>query len=171
MGWYVDTPPLPCDRPWRTHRTLTNGHGRLQDRCLHCRDDLDGYLTWPGVQQVLQRVGARGVLRTCSVTHATRYALTSVSAADAAAAVLAQWWRAHWVIENRVHYVRDVTLGEDAHHLSTGSAAQALAVLRNTLLNVVRAAGWTNIAAARRHHNASVDAARAGIGIPTCGLI
>ncbi len=45
LEWYFDTPPLPCDRPWGMHRTVTKGHGRLEDRRLQCRDDLDDYLT------------------------------------------------------------------------------------------------------------------------------
>jgi len=54
LVWYFDTPPLPCDGPWRTHCTLTKAHGRREDRHLNCRDDLDDYPTWPGVQQVVQ---------------------------------------------------------------------------------------------------------------------
>jgi len=166
LVWYFDTPPLPCDRPWRTHHTLTKGHGRLEERVLTCRDDLDDYLTWPGVQQVLQRRCERRVLKTGSVTQATSYALTSVPATDAAAADLAQWWREHWTIENKVHYVRDVTLGEDAHQMHTGQAPQVLAALRNAVLNLVRAAGWTNMAAALRHYSYTPTAALHFIGVP-----
>jgi predicted transposase YbfD/YdcC len=165
LVWYFDTPPLPCDRPWRTHRALTKGHGRLEDRHLNCRDDLHEYLTWPGVQQVLQRTCERIVLKTGSVTHATSYALTSIPAADATARELAAWWRGHWTIENKVHYVRDVTLGEDAHQMYTGGAPQVLAALRNTVLNQVRAAGWTNIASALRHYSASVANALLFLGV------
>jgi hypothetical protein len=68
LVWYFDTPPLPCDRPWRTHRTVTKGHGRLEDRVLTCRDDLDDYLTWPDVQQVLHRMCERTILKTGTVT-------------------------------------------------------------------------------------------------------
>lgn len=95
LEWYFDTPPLPCDRPWRMHRTLAKGHRRLEERRLQCRDDLDDYLTWPGVQHVLHRTCDRTVLKTGSVTHATSYALTSVPAADASAADRAAWWRGH----------------------------------------------------------------------------
>jgi predicted transposase YbfD/YdcC len=166
LVWYFDTPPLPCDRPWRTHRTVSKGHGRLEERCLNCRDEVDDYLTWPDVQQVLQRTCERTILKTGSVTQAVSYALTSVPVTDASAAELAAWWREHWTIENTVHYVRDVTLGEDAHQMSTGHAPQVLAALRNAVLNVVRAAGWTNIAAAVRHYSYTPSAALQLLGVP-----
>ncbi len=165
LAWYFDTPPLPCDRPWHTHRTVTKGHGRLEDRVLNCRDDLDDYLTWPDVQQVMQRTCERTVLKTQRLTRSTHYALTSVPAAAASAAELAAWWRGHWTIENRVHYVRDVTMGEDAQQLYTGHAPQVLAAMRNALLNLLRVAGWTNIAAALRHYSASVDNALRFLGV------
>ena len=165
LVWYFDTPPLPCDRPWRIQRTVTKGHGRLEDRCLSCRDDLDDYLTWPGVQQVMQRTCERTVLKTGRVTHTTSYALTSLPVADASAVELEAWWRGHWTIENKVHYVRDVTMGEDAHQMYTGHAPQVLAAIRNALLNLLRAAGWTNMAAALRHYSASVNNALHFLGV------
>jgi hypothetical protein len=65
-------------------------------------------------------------------------------------------WRRHWTIENRDHYVCDVTMGEDACQVHTGHGAHALAAFRNALLNLFRWKGWTNIAAALRYHSASV---------------
>ncbi len=58
--------------------------------------------------------------------------------------------RGHWGIENRLHYVRDVTLGEDASRVRTGAAPQVLAALRNAVLALLRATGATNIAATLR---------------------
>jgi hypothetical protein len=69
--------------------------------------------------------------------------------------VVAALWRGHWGIENRVHYVRDVTWGEDAGQQRVGNAPQALAALRNALLSLLRALGWTSIADARRHDGAA----------------
>ncbi len=69
---------------------------------MTCTDDLGGYLTWPDVQQVVQRTWERTVRKMGSVTRATSYALTSVPAADAAAAERAAWWRGQWAIEKPV---------------------------------------------------------------------
>ena len=65
---------------------------------------------------------------------------------------LARWLRDHWEIENRLHRVRDVTLGEDLHQARTGSGPHALAVCRNLLTSLPRLSGHPNIANALRHH-------------------
>ena len=163
-------PPLPCDPPWREHTTLTKGHGRLDQRTLTCTDDLDDYLTWPGVQQVLRRTCERTNLRTGEVSRSVTYALTSLPANETSAATLAEVWRGHWAIENRVHYVRDVTFGEDAHQMHTGGAPQALAALRNAIMNRLRAAGWTNLAAALRYYASAIPEALHFVGLPATGL-
>jgi predicted transposase YbfD/YdcC len=166
LGWFFDTPPLPCDRPWRVERTVTKGHGRLETRELSCTDDLDDDVRWPGVQQVLRRECERVTLKTGEVSRAVTFALTSLRATAGTPAVLAALWRGHWTIENRRHYVRDVTLGEDACQVHTGQAPQVLACLRNAVISVLRGAGWQNIAAGVRHYSTSVYDTLRLIGVP-----
>lgn len=60
--------------------------------------------------------------------------------------------RGHWLIENAAHYVRDVTLGEDASTVRSGCAPRVLAALRNTVLGLLHQRRWSNIAAALRHY-------------------
>ena len=74
--------------------------------------------------------------------------------------------RGHWGIENRLYYVRDVTMGEDACRVRKGSAPQVLAGIRNSVLNLLRLDGWQNIAAALRHHSVKVHKALKVVGIP-----
>ena len=74
-------------------------------------------------------------------------------------------WRGHWGIETRLHYVRDVTLGEDACRVRTGAAPQALAAVRNAVISLVRLAGKTNVAAALRRFAAKPAEALAAISI------
>ncbi len=133
---------------------------------MTCTDDLDHYLQWPGVQQVVRRECERRTLTTGHVSQTVTYALTSLPSAIASAAQVEQFWRGHWTIENRVHYVRDVTLGEDAQQLYTGQAPQVLATIRNVLLNLLRTAGWTNMAAALRHFSYAPLTALQFIGVP-----
>lgn len=63
-----------------------------------------------------------------------------------------------------------MTLGEDRGQAHTGATAQALAALRNAILTLLRAAGWTNRADAVRHYAAAPCKALAVIGIRTGGL-
>jgi len=167
LTWFFTAPPAPCDRPWRVVTTVNKGHGRLETRTLTCTDDLDDYLIWPGVQQVLRRETERIELKTGEVTRAVTYGVTSLAAEDATPAQLAGLWRGHWAIENRRHYVRDVTLGEDACQMHVGAAPQALAAVRNGLLSLLRQAGWRNIAAGLRHYGTSITDTLQLIGIPS----
>jgi len=80
------------------------------------------------------------------------YALTSLPPQRANAERLEQLWRGHWQIENGLHYVRDVTLGEDACQVRADRAPANLAACRNTALNLLRQAGVTNVAATLRRH-------------------
>jgi hypothetical protein len=102
------------------------------------------------------------------MSQTVTYALMSLPWEAASAARLETLW--HWTIENCVHYVRDVTLGEDAQQLHTGHAPQVLATVRNALLNLLRSGGWTNMAAAFRHYRYAPTAALQFIGVPAPGL-
>ena len=54
--------------------------------------------------------------------------------------------RGHWAIENKVHYVRDVTFEEDKSRIRTGNGAHLMAILRNLAINLLRSRGVKNIA-------------------------
>lgn len=84
------------------------------------------------------------------------YLITSVPPGEAGAADLLGWLRGHWGIENRLHYVRDATMGEDANRTRSGSAPQVLAALRNLAISKLRLDGVTNVAAALRRNAARV---------------
>ena len=65
--------------------------------------------------------------------------------------------REHWGIENRLHWVRDVTFDEDRCQVRSGSAPQVLSTIRNTVIGLLRIAGHSNIAAALRRNAARPD--------------
>jgi predicted transposase YbfD/YdcC len=71
---------------------------------------------------------------------------------DADPATLAAWVRGHWEIENRLHWVRDVTYQEDKSLVRTGNAPRVMASLRSLAISLLRLGGQANIAAANRHH-------------------
>ena len=78
------------------------------------------------------------------------YALSSLDLDSIAADDLLRLWRQHWHIENRVHYVRDVTMGEDACRVRTANGPRTLAAVRNTVLTTLRLHGVLNVAEALR---------------------
>ena len=80
------------------------------------------------------------------------YAVTSASRDRADATDLLSWWRGHWGIENKLHWVRDATFGEDHSRIRTGHAPEIFAALRNAAINVLRLQNVTNVAAALRHY-------------------
>ena len=73
--------------------------------------------------------------------------------------------RGHWGIENRVHWVRNVTFDEDRSQIRTGAAPQVMAGLRNLVIALMRRAGHTNVAAALRRHTAHLPEPFALLGI------
>lgn len=77
--------------------------------------------------------------------------ITSLPPAEAGPGRLLRLVREHWRVENELHYVRDVSAGEDACRVRTGHAPEVLAGMRNAALTVLRASGQSNIAAAFRH--------------------
>ena len=80
------------------------------------------------------------------------YAVNSLPPEEADAAQLLDLWRGHWGIENRVHWVRDVTMDEDRSQVRTGAAPQFMAGMRNLTISLLRLSGESNIAAALRCH-------------------
>lgn len=125
---------------------------------------MNDYLDWPGVAQICQV--ERAVQRPGhEPSREVAYALTSVPREQADAATLLRWWRGHWGIENRSHYVRDVTMGEDSSRIRTGSAPQVLAAFRNAAIGWLRTQGVGNIAAALRRNAARVPDLLKTLGI------
>ena len=81
---------------------------------------------------------------------AISYAVTSLPATATEARGLLNLSRGHWGIENRLHWVRDVTFDEDRSQIRIGAASQVMAAFRNLVITLVRWVGHLNIAAALR---------------------
>jgi predicted transposase YbfD/YdcC len=93
----------------------------------------------------------------------TAYYVTSLLAGEADPARLAELIRGHWGIENRLHWVRDVTFDED--RCQVRSAPRVLAALRNLAIGALRHAGATNIAKALRSVGREPTRALAVLGL------
>ena len=135
--------------PGRRHRHA--GHGRTESRSIKVLD-LDGTPEaglFPHGARAIKVVRRRRAGRAQPSVQAV-YAITSLGHRDADARLLADWIRTHWTIENCLHWVRDVTEGEDQSSVRTGNGAHVMAAVRNMAINIIRLRGGTNIAAAHR---------------------
>ena len=146
-----------------TATTLDKGHGRCERRTLKATTAWNAYLDWPGVAQVGQVESV--VVKDGTTTTEVRSFLTSVPRSEANAGQLLEWVRGHWSIENRSHYVRDVTMGEDASRVRTGSGPQVMAAVRNATIGFLRLTGATNIAEAIRRNAYRVSELFTKLGI------
>ena len=127
-----------------THADLDKGHGRIEERrtsVLREFDWLDGARRFPGelrlpgaacLVRAETRVEAKGKTRTETRFFISSRALTPAEAAEAI--------RGHWAIENRLHWVLDVTFADDQSRLRKGHGARNMATVRHFALNLVRTA-------------------------------
>ncbi len=119
---FFTEPPVDC-QDWRTAETKNKGHGRLEIRALTMTTELNDFLAgrWIGVAQVFRLV--RTVQKKGKTHQEVIYGITSLSPAQADAQRLLELIRAHWAIENRLHYRRDVT---DATKITVKCAREPL---------------------------------------------
>ncbi len=126
------------------------GHGRIETHTLTANAASPTWLNWPYVAQVFQ-VERRAVrVKDQHVETTLRYGVTSLTRKEASPDRLLQLLRDHWQIENGLHYRRDDTLKEDRCTLRCANAAEAMAVLNNLILGLLKRRGVTNLPDARR---------------------
>jgi predicted transposase YbfD/YdcC len=126
---------------------VTTGHGRRARRTIKVVL-APVWIEFAGAAQVAQL--RRTVTKKGKKTVEVVYLVTSDSGAEPA--TLAAWVRGHWEIENKLHWVRDVTYQEDKSLVRTGNAPRVMATLRSLAISLLRPDGHANIAAANRHH-------------------
>jgi hypothetical protein len=161
---------------WRTKGTVLTvacqapkkrAHGRQERREVWALADaeLNAYVgtagkvgaPWPHLQQIVRLRRERCVKGNWSAE--VSYSVSSLKPERANASDLLRMTRQYWGIENQLHWVRDVTFGEDGSQVRTGSAPQVCAALRNLVITLLRASGAQNLAAALRANSARPRAA------------
>jgi hypothetical protein len=141
------------------------GHGRIEPRHITTSEALVGYSDWPGLAQVFE-LGRHVIIQNTGEERVeVVYGATSLRPERATPGHLRALVRGHWQIENKSHWVRDVTFDEDRSQVRCGNIPQGMAALRNTAIGLLRWAGHTNIAAACRRLAAQPVQALALIGI------
>ena len=146
--------------PWRqvpvACQTRERGHGRDERRTLKITAVAAG-LAFPHAAQAIQIIRRRRLSRKKKWSAETVYAVTSLTATQASPAGLAAMIRGHWMIEDRLHRIRDMDYDEDRSQIRTASGPRVMATLRNLAVTILRLAGHASIAAALRHHTHRPD--------------
>lgn len=156
---------------WWMSDTLTQSNsvdvyaGRIEERTLKVSTAMRDYSDWPGLKQVLKMERKITNKRTGVSRQEEAYAITSLEENRASTEELLKLWREHWHIENKLHYVRDVTFKEDRSQVRRGKIPQVMAALRNAAISLMRVTGATNIAAACRRYAAQPGLALSAIGL------
>ena len=132
-------------------------------RTLHARAGLAGWSAWPGLGQVCRLVHQTKRRRQWQIE--VHFRVTSLPPEQAGPARLLDLSRGHWAVENQLHYVRDVTLGEDTSQIRSGAAPQAMAAVRNLVVAVLHRAGIQNRASGLRQYGWQPDHAARVLGL------
>jgi predicted transposase YbfD/YdcC len=140
-------------------QTIDLQKGRKEIRSIKVTSGLNEYLQqdWPGVAQVAQLIRTVTTRKTGETTTEIVYLITTLSALQATPERLLELVRGHWCIENRSHYVRDVTFEEDRSRLRTGNAPQVMAALRNLVITLIHRHGSSQIVSTRRSLSSHPD--------------
>ncbi|MDI5974038.1 ISAs1 family transposase [Streptomyces sp. SL13] len=135
---------LPWEQATAKFYDRSRGHGRKETRVVQVLtvEDLD----FPHAAQVAKITRRRTSLKTGRRTRETVYVITDLISREASPEKIAQFVRSQWVIENRLHFVRDTTFDEERSQVRTGRGPENMATLRNLAINKLRENGHTNIA-------------------------
>jgi predicted transposase YbfD/YdcC len=119
---------------------------RLTTRTVSVFDDLSGINSeWVGLKRLVkvERIGTRAGKPYKQVAY-------YISSLRLHAAQFAQGIRAHWGIENRLHWVKDVVLEEDSSRIRLGNAPANLSIIRSLAIAILRYNGYSSITTAVR---------------------
>ena len=160
----------PDRRRWKQAETWDKGHGRLEHRQITCSPDLNDWFAkdWEGIEQVFRLERTARILKTDQMRHEVVYGLSSLSMRQASPERMLSLVRDHWAIENKLHYRRDGSLGEDACQTRTGPVPSLLAQLNSTVLGLMDRAGVRNVARQMRYFDAHPEQALALLLTGSC---
>lgn len=123
------------------HQTINKGHGRIEQRDCWAIDDPDiltyitDYKSWSNLSSIVKVTSQRHQLNTDKRETKTRYFIASL---DANPKQLLHAIRAHWQIENGLHWVMDMAFREDESRVRKDHAPENFAIIRQVALNVLK---------------------------------
>jgi predicted transposase YbfD/YdcC len=136
---------------WQYYKKVQKGHGRLEVREIWTSTQMNDFYAkeWTGTAQVLM------IRRHIKTKDKERieiiYGITNLPRKEADAQFLLELNQKHWSIENRLHYRRDVTLGEDACQVRINGAPEVLAAINSGILALMDYLGVKNVASQMRY--------------------
>lgn len=145
---------LPTD--FKTATRCDKRHGRLERRTLTTSSLLQGYSDWPALHQVFRLERYRQPKQRPATLEVV-YGITSLDAQNASPDDLLALIRRHWAIENQLHYVRDVSLHEDACHLKSPHAQRIMAILNNLVVALLSRTPFSFLPDAQRFFSAHLS--------------
>ncbi len=138
--------------PEETDYQVNKGHGRIEKRRVSICKAKGNYPDWPALNTIIRVECERQTKY--KLENSIRYYISNLSDS---AIKFAERIRGYWGVENKVHYVRDVTQGEDKSRIRTKPLPQFMAIARNLALNLYRDAGFNNMAQAERKCKYGLD--------------
>lgn len=143
---------LPWDGVPATTDRIERGHGRREKRTIKICSVATG-IDFPHAEQAFQITRKTSSLTSRTWHTETVHGITSIREGRVQHSRISTAVRDHWTIENKIHWVRDVTYDEDRSQTRTGNGPRVMASLRNLAISALRLAGHQNIAQATRHYN------------------
>jgi predicted transposase YbfD/YdcC len=136
-------------------QTVDHTRGRTEYRYLTASSQLNDYLDWPHLGQVFRVQRVVVYHQTGKITYEVLFGMTSLTTEQITPENLLHCVRQHWHIENRLHYVRDVTFREDACTIRHTKRQRLLASLNNLVIGLVRQTDFRYLPEARRYFSAN----------------
>jgi predicted transposase YbfD/YdcC len=139
------------------HTHYDGGHGRIETRIVRASSDIDwlkqNHPHWSKLTSII----AVTAIRECrhKTTEETRFFISSMATNHPER--LGQIVRAHWGIENNLHWVLDYAFREDDQRMRTGNSDANLAIVRHIALNLVKTEKTVKIGVKNKRLNAGWD--------------
>ena len=148
-----------------TYYEADKGHGRIEERTYLALDSnsVIDMKEWPGVKSVIKVISVRQIKE--KTTTENRFYLSSLVASSVK--VSGDAIRSHWGVENGLHYVLDVTFGQDKSRIRNGNAPENFGIMRHLALNILRGAP----AAKKGSPSINLKRRRAGMDLDYLDLI
>jgi hypothetical protein len=139
------------------HVTLDKAHGRVEERKIWASSELAGYIDFPHMAQVFRIERNITKLKNNISTTETAFGITSLAEDRASPEKILELNRGHWNIENRLHWVRDVTYDEDRSRIRKGNGPRVMASLRNCAISISRLLGFPYIPSSIRYFSLHLE--------------